>query len=133
VTGCPERASRATKELNGEEAVRLLLHLYTELALLPAAQDGGRSAVLARFGAYEVRLAEFPPVQHAVPAAVGRALSRPRGASWWTAAASLRSRMPSRSCASSLRRHDGCTMGADMIYVGDAGRGCANAMSIVLH
>ena len=61
MTGCAERASRAMKEFNGEEAERLLLHLYTRLPLLPAAEDGGRSAVLARFGSYEVRLTEFPP------------------------------------------------------------------------
>jgi hypothetical protein len=61
MTGCVKRASRATKEFNGEEAERLLLHLYTALPLLPAAQDGGRSAILARFGPYEVRLTEFPP------------------------------------------------------------------------
>jgi hypothetical protein len=28
---------------------------------LPAAEDGGRSAILARFGPYEVRLTGFPP------------------------------------------------------------------------
>ena len=61
MTGCAERASRAMKDFNGEEAERLLLHLYTGLPLLPAAEDGGRSAVLARFGCYEVRLTEFPP------------------------------------------------------------------------
>ena len=61
MTGCAERASRARKDFNGEEAERLLLHLYTGLPLLPAAEDGGRSAVLARFGSYEVRLTEFPP------------------------------------------------------------------------
>ena len=61
MTGCAERASRAMKDFNGEEAERLLLHLYTGLPLLPAAEDGGRSAVLARFGSYEVRLTEFPP------------------------------------------------------------------------
>jgi hypothetical protein len=60
MTGCAERASRAMKKLHGEEAERLLLHLYTRLPLLPAAEDGGRSAVLARFGSYEVRLTEFP-------------------------------------------------------------------------
>ena len=49
------------KEFSGDEAERLLLHLYTGLPLLPAAEDGARSAVLARFGPYEVRLTEFPP------------------------------------------------------------------------
>ena len=44
-----------------EEAERLLLHLYTGLPLLPPAEDGARSAVLARFGHFEVRLTEFPP------------------------------------------------------------------------
>jgi hypothetical protein len=58
MTGCAERASRAMKDFNGENAERLLLHLYTGLPLLPAAEDGGRSAVLARFGPYEVRLTE---------------------------------------------------------------------------
>ena len=61
MTGCAERASRAMKDFNGEEAERLLLHLYTGLPLLPEAKDGARSAVLARFGCYEVRLTEFPP------------------------------------------------------------------------
>ena len=61
MTGCAERASRAMKEFDGEEAERLLLHLYTGLPLLPAAEDGGRSAVLARFGLFEVRLTEFSP------------------------------------------------------------------------
>ena len=61
MTGCAERASRAMKDFNGEEAERLLFHLYTGLPLLPAAEDGGRCAVLARFGSYEVRLTEFPP------------------------------------------------------------------------
>jgi hypothetical protein len=49
------------KDFNGEEAERLLLHLYTALPLLPEAKDGAPSAVLARFGSYEVRLTEFPP------------------------------------------------------------------------
>jgi hypothetical protein len=35
MTGCAERASRAMKKLHGEEAERLLLHLYTRLPLLP--------------------------------------------------------------------------------------------------
>jgi hypothetical protein len=48
MTGCAERASRAMKDFNGEEAERLLLHLYTGLPLLPEAKDGARSAVLAR-------------------------------------------------------------------------------------
>jgi hypothetical protein len=61
MTGCAERAARALKSLSGDEAERLLLHLYTGLPLLPAAADGSRSAVLAHFGAYEVRLTEFPP------------------------------------------------------------------------
>ena len=61
MTGCAERASRAMNDFNGEEAERLLLHLYTGLPLLPAAEDGARSAVLARFGCFEVRLTEFPP------------------------------------------------------------------------
>jgi hypothetical protein len=61
MTGCAERASCAIKDFNGEEAERLLLHLYTGLPLLPEAKDGGRSAALARFGSYEVRLTEFPP------------------------------------------------------------------------
>jgi hypothetical protein len=47
--------------LNDEQPERLLLHLHTGLPLLPAADDGSRSAVLARFGAYEVGLTEFPP------------------------------------------------------------------------
>jgi hypothetical protein len=33
MTGSAERASRATKDFNGEEAERLLLHLYTERSL----------------------------------------------------------------------------------------------------
>ncbi|MCC2652279.1 MAG: hypothetical protein K0R61_4019 [Microvirga sp.] len=49
------------KDCDGEEVERLLLHLYTGLPLLPAAEDGGRTAILARFGHYEVRLTEFPP------------------------------------------------------------------------
>ena len=62
MTGCAARAPwRAMKDFDGEEVERLLLHLYTGLPLLPAAEDGGRSAVLARFGPYEVRLTEFPP------------------------------------------------------------------------
>ena len=61
MTGCAGRASRAMKDFNGEEAERLMLHLYTGLPLLPEAKDGGRSAALARFGSYEVRLTEFPP------------------------------------------------------------------------
>ena len=61
MTGCAERASRAVKDFDSEEAERLLLHRYTGLPLLPAGEDGGRCAVLARFGCYEVRLTEFPP------------------------------------------------------------------------
>jgi hypothetical protein len=61
MSSCAERASRAMKHFNSEEAERLLLHLYTGLPLLPAAEDGARSVVLARFGTYEVRLTEFPP------------------------------------------------------------------------
>jgi hypothetical protein len=61
MTGCAERASPAMKEFSGDEAERLLLHLYTGLPLLPAAEDGARTAILARFGHYEVRLTEFPP------------------------------------------------------------------------
>jgi hypothetical protein len=61
MTGCAERASRAIKDFDSEEAERLLLHLYTGLPLLPAAEGGRRTAVLARFGSYEVRLTEFPP------------------------------------------------------------------------
>ena len=37
------------------------LLLHTGLPLLPAGEDGGRCAILARFGCYEVRLTEFPP------------------------------------------------------------------------
>jgi hypothetical protein len=61
MTGCTERASRVTKEFNGEEAERLLLHLYTErqaweelargggmnVATCPA-DRWGRSATFAR-------------------------------------------------------------------------------------
>jgi hypothetical protein len=62
MTESAERAPwRVMKDLDGEEVERLLLHLYTGLPLLPSAEDGGRSAVLARFGPYEVRLTEFPP------------------------------------------------------------------------
>ena len=61
MTGCAERASPAMKEFSGDEAERLLLHLYTGLPLLPAAEDGARSAVLARCGHFEVRLTEFSP------------------------------------------------------------------------
>jgi hypothetical protein len=61
MTGCAERASRAVKDFDGEEAERLLLHFYSGLPLLPAGEDGGRCAILARFGGYEVRLTEFPP------------------------------------------------------------------------
>jgi hypothetical protein len=61
MTGCAERASRAVKDFDAEEAERLLLHRYTGLPLLPAGEDGGRCAILARFGGYEVRLTEFPP------------------------------------------------------------------------
>ena len=51
MTGCAERASRAVKDFDTEEAERLLLHVYTGLPLLPAGgEDGGRCAVLARFG-----------------------------------------------------------------------------------
>jgi hypothetical protein len=49
--------------MDGEEAEGLLLRLYTGLPLLAAAEDGSRSAIVARFGCYEVRLTEFPPDQ----------------------------------------------------------------------
>ena len=46
MTGCAERASRAVKDFDTEEAERLLLHRYTGLPLLPAGEDGGRCAGL---------------------------------------------------------------------------------------
>ena len=34
---------------------------YVSLALIPEDTDGSRTVSLARFGAYEVRMVEFPP------------------------------------------------------------------------
>ena len=55
------REERARRDTGDRDARRTLLHRYTGLPLLPAGEDGGRCAVLARFGCYEVRLTEFPP------------------------------------------------------------------------
>ena len=101
------------KDFNGEEAERLLFHLYTGLPLLPAAEDGGRCAVLARFGSYEVRLTEFPPDNMPfLPLWVE--LYRESGRVLVDGCGFLRSRTPSRPCKSSWSGRSGCTTGADL-------------------
>jgi len=137
MTGCAERASRAMKDFNGEEAERLLFHLYTGLPLLPAAEDGGRCAVLARFGSYEVRLTEFPPDSMPfLPLWVE--LYRESGRVLVDGWAFLRSRTPSRPCKSSWSGRSGCTTGADLCGAeatlpgGSRGRGTYLLPSLVV-
>jgi hypothetical protein len=47
---CAGRFQSAARPFDLEEAERLLLRVYTALPLLPAAEDGSRSAALARVG-----------------------------------------------------------------------------------
>ena len=121
MTGCAERASRAVKDFDAEEAERLLLHRYTGLPLLPAGEDGGRCAILARFGGYEVRLTEFPPDSMPfLPLWVelysesGRVLVDACGFSELEDAV--------EPCRSSWRRRSGCTTKADLCSANAAGR-----------
>ena len=74
------------KDFNGEEAERLLFHLYTGLPLLPAAETAGAAQVLARFGSYEVRRPNSRPTT-CRSCRSGWSSTAKAGACSWTAAA----------------------------------------------
>jgi hypothetical protein len=59
---------RAADRLAADEIEQRILRTYVQLVVTPERADGSRSATLARFGALEVRLTEYPKSAEPVPA-----------------------------------------------------------------
>jgi hypothetical protein len=64
----PLHRRAADRRLAVDEIEQRILRTYVQLAITPERADGSRSATLARFGALEVRLTEYPRSAEPVPA-----------------------------------------------------------------